>query len=126
MLWRFHCIIYLLLVPSLPPLNLRNVSVSSTEIQLRWEHVPPEAHNGILTQYEVRYESLNEFNEPIPPGIMNKNVTPTTSNTTLTNLEEYVTYNISIRAYTGAGPSRYSDPIDVMTLEDGKYNFSSN
>ena len=38
----------------------------------------------------------------------------------LTNLQEFVNYSISVRAYTVVGPGNYSNAIDRMTLEDGK------
>ena len=36
-----------------------------------------------------------------------------------TDLEEFVNYNISVRAYTSVGPGPYSDPVTARTLEDG-------
>ena len=40
--------------------------------------------------------------------------------TNLTGLEEYVEYNITVRAYTSVGPGPYSDPpITERTMEDG-------
>ena len=41
-------------------------------------------------------------------------------NATLSGLEEYVEYNISVRAYTSVGPGPYSDGVIVTTLEDGE------
>ena len=45
----------------------------------------------------------------------------------LTGLEEYVEYNISVRAYTSAGPGPDSEPVTERTFEDSKrelgYNF---
>ena len=39
---------------------------------------------------------------------------------TISQLEEYVEYNISVRAYTRVGPGPYSDGIINRTLEDSK------
>ena len=42
----------------------------------------------------------------------------------LTGLEEYVEYNVTVRAYTSEGPGPYSDPpITERTLEDGMKHF---
>ena len=38
----------------------------------------------------------------------------------LTELEEYVEYNISVRAYTSVGPGPYSEEVTERTDEDGK------
>ena len=37
----------------------------------------------------------------------------------VSDLEEYVNYNITVRAYTSVGPGPYSDPMIVRTSEDG-------
>ena len=41
----------------------------------------------------------------------------------LTGLEEYVEYNISVRAYTRAGSGPHSDPVTKMTDMDSKGEF---
>ncbi len=42
-------------------------------------------------------------------------------NTTLKMLEEYVEYNISVRAYTSVGAGPFSVGIVNQTLEAGKF-----
>ena len=66
--------------------------------------------------YEVQYEPLETFG-----GLIFTDTTTTTElTTTLTGLEEYVEYNITVRAYTSEGPGPYSDPpVTERTLEDG-------
>ena len=39
----------------------------------------------------------------------------------LIDLDEYVNYTISVRAFTNAGAGPYSDPVTVLTNEGGKY-----
>ena len=70
--------------------------------------------NGLIITYEVLYEPLQSFDGQLEPQ---------TFNTTelfiyLTTLQEFVGYNISVRAYTSAGSGPYSDEIFAMTLED--------
>ena len=90
--------------------------VSSTEIEVSWEEVPAINENGVITVYEVLYSPLMTFE-----GQISANTTNTSQlNTTLTGLQEYVEYNISVRAYTSVGPGPYSDPLTRRTLEDGK------
>ena len=91
--------------------------LSSTEIQVSWEEVPAIDQNGIITMYEIQYEPLETFEDQISTN------TSTTMMLTaiLTGLEEYVEYNITVRAYTSVGPGPYSDsPITEKTDEDGK------
>ena len=38
----------------------------------------------------------------------------------VTGLDEYVLYNISVRAYTSVGPGPYSTPVTIITHEDGE------
>ena len=70
--------------------------------------------------YQVQYEPLETFEDQIFTDSVN------ISNTTMTNLtdlQEYVEYNITVRAYTSVGPGPYSLPITERTDEDGKKEF---
>ena len=101
--------------PDAPPQNVIAMAISSTEIEVSWEEVPAINENGIITVYEAQCEPLQTFG-----GQIFNNITNTTYlNTTLTDLQEYVEYNISVRAYTSVGPGPYSDPVTQRTLEDG-------
>ena len=103
-------------VPDAPPQNVTTVVLSSTEIQVLWEEVPAINRSGLIITYEVEYVPLQTFN-----GQISTNYTSTSQlNTTLTGLQEYVEYNISVRAYTSVGPGPYSDGVVERTLEDCK------
>ena len=102
--------------PASPPVNVTPKVLSSTSIMVYWDEVPPIDRNGIVTVYEVFYEPLEKFGG----AIMSMTVNTTNTSTTLSGLEEFVEYNISVRAYTSEGPGPYSEEITVMTLEDGK------
>ena len=69
-----------------------------------------------VTGYEVLYQPLETFGGAIGP--LTVNVTELTAD--LTDLEEYVSYNISVRAYISAGEGPYSEDVTVITMEDGK------
>ena len=91
--------------------------LSSTEIQVNWTEVLEIDQNGIVTEYEVMYEPLMTF------GVLSNEtvvVDSTNFSVTLMDLEEYVEYNISVRAYTSVGPGPYSVGIVRRTFEDGK------
>ena len=89
--------------------------LSSTEIQVNWTEVAEIDQNGIITEYEVMYEPLMTF------GVLNTTTIRTMNLfTVLYELEEYVEYNISVRAYTQVGPGPYSVGTMNITFEDGE------
>ena len=96
-----------------------NVSVDvirSTSLNVSWEEIFPMDRNGIITTYEVCYEPLMTFDGTLMPDLVN------TSDLyiVIDNLQEFVAYNISVRAYTSVGPGPESDAVTEMTPEDGK------
>ncbi len=82
-----------------------------------WENVLEINQNGIITMYEVLFQPLETFDGAIMTRTMN--VTERRAN--LTDLEEFVNYTISVRAYTREGAGPYSDEMTVMTPEDSKW-----
>ena len=95
--------------------------VSPSEILVTWDNVPPIDQNGIITEYEVYYQPLETFGGSIGPmveAVMPPNIS---ESVILAQLEEYVFYNISIRAFTEVGPSDYTTALLERTPEDGKY-----
>ena len=66
--------------------------------------------------YEVLYRSLETFSE----YIQMRNVSGTEMAVILMDLEEFVDYNISVRAFTSVGGGPYSDEVAVTTFENGK------
>ena len=103
-------------VPATPPQNVQATAISSTEIMVTWDEIPGLDQNGIITDYEVQIEPLD-----FPADIFVDLLNTTTLSIVVTGLEEYVFYNISVRAYTSVGPGPYSDPVTERTLEDGNY-----
>ena len=95
------------------------IVISSTGIEVSWEELPTIDENGVIITYEVQYVPLITFEGQISTKYVN-----TTNSSfleiTLIGLQEYVEYNISVRAYTSVGPGPYSDPLTRRTLEDGE------
>ncbi len=90
--------------------------LSSTEIQVNWTEILEMDQNGIITEYEVMYAPLMTFG-----GVLTTTTVNTTNmSVTLSGLQEYVEYNISVRAYTSVGPGPYSVGIVMTTFEDGE------
>ena len=89
---------------------------SSTVMLVTWDMVPPIDQNGIITVYQVNYRPLQTFGGVI--GAETVNVTGLTA--ILTDLEEAIEYNISVRAYTRVGVGPHSENLINMTLTDGE------
>ena len=81
-----------------------------------WEEVPAIDENGIIINYEVQVEPL-DFTEVLTTIFVNTTSLPT--RTVVSGLQEFVRYNISVRAYTSVGPGPFSPPVTERTLEDG-------
>ena len=81
-----------------------------------WDEVVPIDQNGVITMYEVMYTPLEDFGG----GVMTRTTNVTALSLLLMDLEEYVNYTISVRAYTSAGAGNYSDLLIILTNEDGK------
>ena len=108
--------------PSNFPTNVVSMTLSSTTIEVTWGIVPPIDQNGIITMYEVLYQPLETFGGAIGP--MTRNVSGTEMSVVLMDLQEFVSYNITVRAYTSVGEGPYSTEISVATLQDGMLFFN--
>ena len=108
--------LYLSPEPSNPPQNVTATVISSNGIIVSWEEVPAINQNGEITTYEIEYMLLEIFGEEISTNTSNGSVLMMV----LTGLQEYVEYNISVRAYTSAGPGPYSDPVTERVDTDSK------
>ena len=92
---------------------MRSEVLSHTMIYVAWEEIPPIDRNGIITDYEVRYE-------PVRDDLLAGSVNTTSLSLTIMELEEFAHYNISVRAFTRVGPGPYSVPITNQTEEHGE------
>jgi len=97
------------------PQNVRGQNSSSTSILVMWDEVPADQQNGVITGYTITYESQTEHDNG------NVQVNDSVRQTELTNLKEYVNYNITVFASTVKGDGPASDPpIVVRTDQDSK------
>ena len=100
--------------PTSSPVNITAEALSSTVIRVLWGEVPAIDQNGIIRGYSVEYEPLEEGSGSTTINVIN-------SETTLSGLQEYMLYNISVRAFTNVGPGPYSSPVTVITDEDCEF-----
>ena len=101
--------------PNAPPDNLQGHSTSSTIILVQWGEVPTADQNGIILSYTVTYKALPSGSEKT------KVVNAPTKQATLTGLNEYTDYSITVFASTVKGDGNISSPIIVITDEDSKF-----
>ena len=80
------------------------MSLSPTEIQVTWTAVSEIEQNGVITRYEVLYKSTLDFTNG---SVFTMDGDTFTAN--ITELEEFVLYNITVRAYTMVGPGPFSE-----------------
>ena len=92
--------------------------MSSTEIVVLWEEVPAINQNGEINTYEILFVPLETFGGQITSNTVNVS-NGSVLMMVLHGLEEYVEYNISVRAYTSAGPGPYSIGVVERTDIDG-------
>ncbi len=100
--------------PTAAPKNVRGHNSSSTSILVTWGDVPVADRNGIIFTYTITYESLTQNHT----GSATVNFTDHQTN--LTGLRKYVNYSITVFASTVKGNGPASDPIVVITDQDGK------
>ncbi len=106
-------------VPGSPPVNVTVTTLIMRPDQLlvAWQPVPEIHQNGPITFYQILYSPNNTFN-----GLLATENTLNTSITSifLSSLEEFVIYDVSVRAYTDAGAGNYSNPTTQQTLTAGE------
>ena len=119
--------IFILTVPDEPPLNIILFADSSRYTTLSWEPPLLEEKNGLLVEYHaivMETQILYLENGTVISQIgMNFNRTYNVSQgrTQLIDmLHPSYNYTVRIAAATVVGIGPFSDPITVMTLEDGE------
>jgi len=101
--------------PAGAPRNVQGRNSSSNSILVTWGDVPAEQQNGIITGYNITYQSQTENdNNSVSAGREDRQKE-------LTGLKEYVNYNITVFAFTVKGDGPASDPVIVVrTDQDSK------
>ena len=89
-------------------------NASSTSIFVQWGNVPPDNQNGIIVSYTVSYTALSGGSEQA------KVVKAPATDTTLTGLNEFTNYSITVFASTSKAGGNESEPIIVITDEDSE------
>ena len=82
---------------------------------MTWGEIPGLDQNGIVINYEIQVEQLDFLTDIIFVDPLNT----TDFGENVTGLQEYVSYDFRVRAYTSIGPGLYSNPVTKRTSEDG-------
>lgn len=110
------------LVPDGPPQALTAVSNTSNSITLNWSPPLPIDINGVIDNYTIRYQILEQLGVNTVDSTINT-VNTTDTMFTLTDLGNYTVYNVSVSAVTiGEGPST---SMTERTNQNGE-SFNSN
>ncbi|XP_074611679.1 receptor-type tyrosine-protein phosphatase F-like isoform X2 [Acropora palmata] len=104
--------------PKAPPSNVTGHSPSSTSIFVQWDQVPTEDQNGVIQSYTVIYKMLE-----VCPGLVTRNKTTSDNNFTLTGLNKYTNYSITVFASTVKGNGIVSPATIIRTDQDVPSNF---
>ena len=99
--------------PDGAPQNVTGKNTSSSSISVSWEDVQAELRNGIITGYNITYQSQTENDS----GFVTAD--PSNRKANLTGLKEFVKYNISVVAFTVKGDGPPSVTV-VSTDQDSK------
>ena len=106
--------------PNAPPSNVQGHSTSSTNIFVQWSNVPAADQNGVILSYTVTYKAL-------PDGSpQTEVVSAPTTHVTLTGLNEYTNYSITVFASTVRGDGNVSEAVIVITDEDSTFLYVLN
>ena len=96
---------------------MRGHNTSSTSILVLWDEVPADKRNGMITSYTINYQSLTENRT----GSVQVTGNPPARQHEITELKEYVEYNITVLASTVRGDGPRSTPVVVVqTDQDSK------
>ena len=106
--------------PESSPENITANATSPTTVSVMWEEVPAMDQNGDIIMYEVMYTPLETFGGTLESDTVN--VSGSNMSVVLMELEEYVNYTISVRAFTIVWAGPYSVAVIVLTQQDSKCN----
>ena len=89
------------------------LTATSTTIQVIWEPVPEDQRNGNITSYQILVVP-EKFQATFSVAVSGSELVAVIS-----DLEEFVNYAFSIRAYTSAGPGPFSNNATSRTFTAG-------
>lgn len=142
-MWLNELFLFLFLVPSQPPQNVRAISVTSDEAVITWAEPPRLTLHGVLKGYRVVFWAVfpdgGVFDSSSQTVIVSsqselltfsfsewgemQNITTTKEQVELKGLEKFTNYSIQVLAFTQAGDGVRSNVLYIQTREDCKTKF---
>ena len=104
--------VVLLAAPAVPQ-SVDGSSPSSTSIVVSWDHPLPQDQNGLIVNYTV----LSQLEQELNMTSTNGNGTTLT----LSDLDVFTNYTISVMAHTSAGAGDPSAEIMIRTLDGSEF-----
>ncbi|XP_072002987.1 neuronal cell adhesion molecule isoform X3 [Engystomops pustulosus] len=101
-------------VPSVAFLHISHRTPDS--LTLTWS--PPAHPNGVLTQYTLKYQSINATHELSPP--VEITILPNETSYILANLVQNTRYKFYFYAHTAVGPGSQSTQEAITAMDEGK------
>ena len=101
-------------VPSAPPDGIEARNTSTNSLLVLWKKVPHRHQNGIITGYQLKYREnqTSRWHELI--------INDTHQQREISSPKNYTWYEISVAGMTKIGVGEYSEPIQVLTDENGE------
>ena len=107
-----------LLEPSVGPDNVSFAELNGTTYNISWAPVIREKSYGKVILYDVKEELLSRGKRRKRSPINSRTVNTTATFVVLYDLPLCSQYNVSVRAYTKAGPGPYSQPMVLETSSE--------
>ncbi|XP_063783378.1 neuronal cell adhesion molecule isoform X9 [Pseudophryne corroboree] len=106
-------------VPGMAVLHITHQTPES--LTLTWS--PPVHPNGVLTQYTLKYQSINATHELGPP--VELTIPANESSYVLKNLNQNTRYKFYFYAHTAVGPGSQSTQEAITAMDEGKMAMAS-
>lgn len=110
-------LIYWIVVPSMPPENVRCAPLTSQSLQLSWQPPPNNHMNGLLQGYKANFEFMSDQIGSMNDDIDSRKTTDLTI--VLSGLKKFTNYSVQVLAFTRVGDGAVSKALYCQTEEDG-------
>ena len=107
-----------MLGPSVGPANVSFVSFNKTTFNISWAPLRREKSHGKVVLYDVKEELLSRGKRRKRSPSNNRTLRTTATFVVLYDLPLCSRYNVSVRAYTKAGPGPYTQPNVLETSSE--------
>ena len=104
--------------PSVGPDNVSLAELNKTTFSISWAPLTREESYGKVILYDVKEELVSGGKRQKRSAISSRTLNTTTTFVVLYDLFLCSQYQVSVRAYTKAGPGPYSQPMVLQTSSE--------